>query len=135
MNSKIIISFHLISFCRSIEGQLWRDIREDLTPIYPKDEVKTWRSLSSRTKSLDVLQQSQFVDDTGIRTLFCIEDVLNGKNISHHSYFKREEEILLLSGSTFLARQTSNNVHETAWHFSLPIIYQHGAQVQICSHD
>lgn len=30
---------------------------------------------------------------------FCIENVTNGKNISRHSYFKKENEIILLPGT------------------------------------
>ncbi len=91
-------------FYSSVEGQLWRGVREDLSEIYPKGEFQIWWSFSSCTSSLEVFQQPQFVGKSGIRTLFCIEGTTTGKNISRHSYFKKEDEILLLPGTSLQVR-------------------------------
>src|SRR5579862_6343387 len=48
----------------------------------------------------------QFVDKSGVETLFCIEGVSTGKNISCHSYFKTEDEILLLPGTSLQVRSS-----------------------------
>jgi hypothetical protein len=95
---------YIYFFSRSVEGQLWRGVRDDLTEVYPKGEFQIWWSFSSCTRSLEVLQQPQFVGQSGIRTLFCIEGTTTGKNISRHSYFKKEDEILLLPGTSLQVR-------------------------------
>jgi len=93
-------------FYSSVEGQLWRGVREDLSEFYPKGEFQIWWSFSSCTNSLEVLHQPQFVGKSGIGTLFCIEGTTTGKNISRHSYFKREDEILLLPGTSLQVRSS-----------------------------
>jgi hypothetical protein len=79
-------------------------VRDDLSELYQKDGFHIWWSFSSCTSSLEVLQQPQFVGESGIRTLFCIEGISTGKNISRHSYFKKEDEILLLPGTSLQVR-------------------------------
>ncbi|CAF4555948.1 unnamed protein product, partial [Rotaria socialis] len=60
----------------SVGCQLWRDVKEDLSDIYQKGEYRIWWSFSSCTKGSTC-----------------------GKNISRHSYYKHEDEILLLTGT------------------------------------
>jgi hypothetical protein len=50
---------------------------------------------SSCTESLDVLESDKFLGKTGVRTLFSIE-CESGRSIRLHTYFKKENEILLL---------------------------------------
>ena len=51
--------------------------------------------------SIEVLENEQFLGKRGVRTLFTIE-CTSGKNISGLSYYKNEEEILLLPARQFL---------------------------------
>ncbi|CAF1625876.1 unnamed protein product, partial [Didymodactylos carnosus] len=49
---------------------------------------------------MSVVQSEQFCGKNGPRTLFSIE-CLNGKSITQHSYYKTENEILLLPAIYF----------------------------------
>ena len=79
---------------------VWRGVRKNYSADYaPGDEV-TWWAFSSCTASLSVLESELYLGTTGTRTLFSIE-AINGRTVRSHSYFKNEDEILLLPG-TFL---------------------------------
>lgn len=78
---------------------MWRGVKEDLSADYQKGDLRIWWSFSSCTSSLDVLQRPNFIGKKGTRTLFSIEGSTCGKDISRHSYFKHEDEILLLPGT------------------------------------
>jgi hypothetical protein len=79
---------------------VWRGVNVDLHSKYHRGEHYTWWAFSSCTLSLEVLEQPMYLGTTGDRTLFSIE-CLNGKNIKPHSYYKIEDEILLLPGFYF----------------------------------
>ncbi|CAF3300349.1 unnamed protein product [Rotaria socialis] len=98
-NLKVTDLFLSCIYWSSVGCQLWRDVKEDLSDIYQKGEYRIWWSFSSYTSSLDVLQRPHFIGKSGTRTLFSIEGSTCGKNISRHSYYKHENEILLLLGT------------------------------------
>jgi Ran GTPase-activating protein (RanGAP) involved in mRNA processing and transport len=85
----------------SYSGKIvWRGVKKDLHSKYHRGEKYTWWAFSSCTQSLEVLERPLYLGTTGDRTLFSIE-CLNGKNIKPHSYYKTEDEILLLPGFYF----------------------------------
>lgn len=85
---------------RSYEGPLWRGVHGDLTMLYSRGESRTWWSFSSCTNSLNVLESPAFVGTSGVRTMFSILESKGGRNISRHSHYETEDEILLLPGTT-----------------------------------
>ncbi|CAF1393994.1 unnamed protein product [Didymodactylos carnosus] len=58
------------------------------------DDVAWW-GFSSCTESLNVLEAEEFLGKSGVRTLFNIE-CCNGKVIRNHSFYKAEDEVLLM---------------------------------------
>lgn len=84
----------------SVEGVVWRGVRGDLSSQYSTIQEQAWWALSSCTLSLKVLESPMYLGKTGTRTLFSIE-TQTGRRIRSHSYFKHEEEILLLPGTFF----------------------------------
>jgi hypothetical protein len=79
---------------------IYRGIKVDLSNQYRKGETVVWWGFSSCCKSIDILQTELFLGKTGIRTIFTIE-CDSGKDISHHSYYPVEEEVLLLAATQF----------------------------------
>jgi hypothetical protein len=79
---------------------VYRGVKRDMRKEYPKGQTVIWWGFSSCTSTMDVLQNDQFLGSTGTRTFFTIE-CTNGKDISNHSYFKKEDEILLPPGRQF----------------------------------
>ena len=79
----------------AIHCTVWRGVIGDMRTYYKKDDTVTWWGFSSCTTAINVLQSSQYLGESGPRTLFAIE-CLNGKSIKRHSYFTEEEEVLLL---------------------------------------
>ncbi|UJR32402.1 hypothetical protein I4U23_019864 [Adineta vaga] len=77
---------------------IYRAINRDLMQDYPKDLPVTWWGFTSCTSTLDVLQK--FLGDNGSGTIFNIE-FDSGKDISQHSYFPDENEILLYPARQF----------------------------------
>ena len=73
---------------------VYRGVKRDLAALYPTGATVTWWSMSSCTKTIDVLNQEQFLGRQGTRTLFTIE-CFSGKSIRHHSLIPEEEEVLL----------------------------------------
>ncbi|CAF3441629.1 unnamed protein product [Rotaria sp. Silwood1] len=84
----------------SIEGVVWRGVRGDLSSQYLTTNEQAWWALSSCTLSLKILESPLYLGKIGTRTLFSIE-TQTGRRIRSHSYFKHEEEILLLPGTFF----------------------------------
>ncbi|CAF3101073.1 unnamed protein product [Rotaria sp. Silwood2] len=79
---------------------LFRGIKSDLHQNYPKGKTIIWWGFSSCTASVDVLQSELFLGTTGTRTMFTIQ-CDSGKDISKHSYFPNEEEVLLMAATQF----------------------------------
>ncbi|CAF3883709.1 unnamed protein product [Rotaria sp. Silwood1] len=69
----------------------------DNAPYTPGSFI-TWWAFSSCTTSISLLQSDKFLGTTGDRTIFNIETT-TGKNISLHSHFGREDEVLLMPGT------------------------------------
>ncbi|CAF4214079.1 unnamed protein product [Adineta steineri] len=74
---------------------------EKLPSIRRHEKTFIWWGFSSCTTSIEVLENEQFLDKTGQRTLFTIE-CDSGKDISRHSYYQSEKEVLLLAARQFL---------------------------------
>lgn len=77
---------------------VWRGVRVDASEDFPSGTNVTWWRFSSCTKMLSLLESDVYLGDIGRRTLFSIE-IFNGRDISSHSHFVREDEILLLPGT------------------------------------
>ena len=75
---------------------VWRGVRANLSTQYAQGEVFTWWGVSSCTASMSVMEA--FVGHDVDRTLFAIE-AINAKNIRQHSFYKAEDEIVLLPGT------------------------------------
>ena len=84
----------------STERTVYRGVRLDLSADHKEDDEFFWWGFSSCTSSLNVLKSDQYLGENGTRTLFNIE-CTNGKDIRRHSYYKKEDEILLLPASFF----------------------------------
>lgn len=84
----------------AVEGVVWRGVHGDLSSQYQNSNEQAWWAVSSCTLSLKVLESPLYLGKTGTRTLFSIE-TQTGRRIRSHSYFKHEEEILLLPGTFF----------------------------------
>jgi hypothetical protein len=80
----------------SLKSVVWRGVRGNVSDQY--DDAHIWWGFSSCTESVEVMEQ--FIGKSGVRTLFTIE-CINGKSIRAHSFYKKENEILLLPGSYF----------------------------------
>jgi hypothetical protein len=84
----------------SHQCKVWRGLCNiNLTLQYKNGEEFVWWGISTCTLSVDVLKNDQFFVKHRIRTICSIE-CKNGKQISSHSYSKKEE-IILLPGSCF----------------------------------
>ncbi|CAF3367823.1 unnamed protein product [Rotaria socialis] len=78
----------------TIRRFVYRGVKLDLSKHYKKGKLIVWWAFSSCTSTVEVLQHEDFLGQTGARTMFTIE-CDSGKDISQHSYFQSEEEILL----------------------------------------
>ncbi|CAF4227472.1 unnamed protein product, partial [Adineta steineri] len=85
----------------STRCNVYRGVNLDLTKQYTEGKTFIWWGFSSCTTSIKVLENEQFLDKTGERTLFTIE-CDSGKDISRHSYFQSEKEVLLLAARQFI---------------------------------
>jgi hypothetical protein len=85
----------------SCSQTVWRGVRGvDLGDQYPRGKKSAWWGISSCTTTVEVLQSTKFLGQTGNRTIFCIQ-CHNGKSISLHSRYKTENEIVLMPGFYF----------------------------------
>ena len=92
---------------------VYRGVKSDLHEQYLRGRVFTWWSFSSCTTSIDVLQSEHFLGVDGARTMFIIE-CLHGKDVSKHSFFKSENEVMLTPGTQFQVLgclNQGNNLH------------------------
>ncbi|CAF4209711.1 unnamed protein product [Adineta steineri] len=85
----------------SIRCHVFRGVNLDLSNQYTEGKTFVWWGFSSCTTSIEVLENEQFLDKTGQRTLFTIE-CDSGKDISRHSYYQSEKEVLLLAARQFV---------------------------------
>jgi hypothetical protein len=79
----------------SVQCKVWRGVKRNLSSDYVKNERRTWWGFSSTTRQIDILTSDQFLGQHGERTLFNIE-CKHGKLIKNHSYYKKENEVLLV---------------------------------------
>ncbi|CAF1517408.1 unnamed protein product [Adineta steineri] len=79
---------------------VFRGVNLDLSEQYTEGKTFVWWGFSSCTTSMGILENEQFLGKTGQRTLFTIE-CDSGKDISRHSYYQKEKEILLLPARQF----------------------------------
>jgi hypothetical protein len=94
----------------SIHRTVYRGVTRDMEKDYPKGKSFVWWGFSSCTTSIDVLQSELFFGTTTARTMFTIE-CDSGKDIRKHSYFPREDEILLLAATQFKVVACLNHGH------------------------
>lgn len=80
----------------SIKGCIYRGVRGNLCDQYDEDHF--WWGISSCTATMNVMET--FIGISDVRTIFNIE-CSHGKSIYKHSYFKEENEIILMPGSYF----------------------------------
>ena len=79
---------------------IYRGVKLDFSDGYSMRDTVVWWGFTSCTASINVLQSEIFLGKTGNRTMFAIETD-SGINIRNHSYFKTEEEVLLLPARQF----------------------------------
>lgn len=82
----------------SISRTIYRGIKTDLSQEYIQGKIFVWSTFSSCTRTLSVLQSEQFLGTNDTRTMFVIE-CHTGRDISEHSYFPSEKEVILLAGT------------------------------------
>jgi hypothetical protein len=73
---------------------VYRGVKLDLSSQYPEGSTATWWGFSSCTTSVNVLNNEQFLGQSGTRTFFTIE-CHSGKSIKQYSFYPDEEEVLL----------------------------------------
>jgi hypothetical protein len=78
----------------SLKTIIWRGIRGNVSHLYQKDYI--WWGVSSCTETMEVMEK--FIGRSGVRTVFMIE-CINGKAIKSHSFYKDENEIILMPGT------------------------------------
>ncbi|CAF4773741.1 unnamed protein product [Rotaria sp. Silwood1] len=86
---------------------VWRGIRADLSLQFPQGTPVIWWGFSSCTSMLPVLENDLYLGYQGPRTLFSI-DAINARNVRDHSFYRNEEEILLLPGTYMEVRSQLN---------------------------
>ena len=86
---------------------VWRGLRQNVSDAFPPGTEVTWWSFSSCTTMLTVLESELYLGQTGERTLFSVE-IINGRDISAHSYYENEDEVLLLPGTYMEVRSQLN---------------------------
>ena len=84
-----------LSHLPSIKRTVFRGVKNDLSLKHHEGDQFFWWGFSSCTRTISVLKSDQFLGNNGTRTIFHIE-CLNGKDIRRHSYYQKEDEILLL---------------------------------------
>lgn len=82
---------------------VYRGIKLDLSEEYPVGRTFVWWGFSSCTSDMGVLNSEQFLGKSGERTMFTI-DCDSGKDISQHSFYRKEKEILLLAARQFIVK-------------------------------
>jgi len=90
---------------------VWRGVRKNVSDAFSRGADVIWWSFSSCTTTLTVLENELYLGHSGKRTLFSIE-VFNARDISAHSYFKTEDEVLLLPGTHMEVRSQLNPTDE-----------------------
>ncbi|CAF3802320.1 unnamed protein product, partial [Rotaria sp. Silwood1] len=79
---------------------IFRGVKLDLRQKYTEGTRIVWWGFSSCTTTVGVLENDAFFGKNGTRTLLTIE-CDSGKDIRQHSFYQKEDEILLLPGREF----------------------------------
>lgn len=79
---------------------IYRGVKMDFSKQYPIGKTFVWWGFSSCTTKVEVLNNENFLGKTGERTIFNIE-CRSGKDISRHSYYPSENEVLILPARQF----------------------------------
>ncbi|CAF1184647.1 unnamed protein product [Rotaria sordida] len=90
---------------------VFRGVKLDLSPQYQKDETAVWWGFSSCTKSIEALQSEQFLGANGTRTMFSIQ-CHSARDISKHSFYPFEDEVLLLAATEFQVKGILDQGHD-----------------------
>jgi hypothetical protein len=110
-NSYLKLILSALSNLPSIDNEtIYRGIKLDLSQNYSEGKKFIWWGFSSCTASLSVLESMQFIGQKGIRTIFVIE-CHSCKNISKHTYFQSEEEVLILPATRFVVISCENQLN------------------------
>ncbi len=80
------------------KGIVWRGVNKDVTTAFKKGQKITWWSVTSCSKSVDVI--SSFLDKSPQSTLFNIQ-CSTGKIIAAYTCYPAEDEVILMPGTTF----------------------------------
>lgn len=84
----------------SFDGTVWRGVKGNLSTMYQKGGTYVWWTYSTATLDMETLEAEHVLGKHGPRTLFSIQ-CKHGKDISRHSNFPNEEEVLLMPGFQF----------------------------------
>jgi len=84
----------------STTRSVYRGVKLDLSDQFRLGSTVVWWGFSSCTLSIDTLSNERFLGKSGSRTFFTIE-CDSGKNIRSHSYYEKEDEVLLLPARQF----------------------------------
>ena len=79
---------------------VYRGVNGNLSKEYRRGETIVWWGFSSCTRSIETLNNQQFLGKTDERTYFNIE-CESRTNIRSHSFYETEDEILLLPARRF----------------------------------
>jgi len=90
-----------------VTGILYRGVRGNLASKYQKGDRVVWWAWSSCTAELNVLENEDFLGQTGERTLFEIRDAV-GFDIQQFSWYKKEAEVLLPPGTEVVVTGSLN---------------------------
>ncbi|CAF4496535.1 unnamed protein product [Rotaria sp. Silwood2] len=108
--------FTALSRLSSVNVTVYRGVKDIIESEHEKYKVGerlVWWGFSSCSTSRQISEDDHFLGQTGIRTLFII-DCMKGKDIRNHSYFKKENELLLLPATQIEViryEQQENNIH------------------------
>ncbi|CAF3976355.1 unnamed protein product [Rotaria sordida] len=111
---KLIIT--ALSRLPSLNLTIYRGVKGIIASEHEKYKVGSelvWWGFSSCSAIRDISENDHFLGQTGARTLFVI-DCIKGKNIQKHSYFRKENEILLLPAThveVISYKQQPNNLY------------------------
>lgn len=84
-----------------VSDTIYRGVKKHLGKDYEREKKIIWWRFSSCTQALHVLQEEQFLGKNGPRTMFIIK-CQSGRDISKHSHFSSEKEVLLLPETEFI---------------------------------
>lgn len=77
-----------------------RGVKADVYRDYVRGQTIVWWAFTSCTTNLNLLESERFLGNTQMRLLFTIE-CKTGKDVRKHSYFPREDEILIPAATQF----------------------------------